>query len=263
MKIVANHMLIENGPFASSPEWKALQKEVHTAIEAAEWPVGSGSFTIRRESGKKRGEGNGVTPVKAKTMEVLCGDRHYGRMGKAAKAASKKAEAAEMKSEKAAALAEQADDDKTRAKAEKARRAAELALELADAAAEQFSQENTGRWISEYPWPIGERVLPGNMDAAYSLPGGGLVAFEWETGNISSSHRSMNKMALGLHTGDLRAGILVVPSRKLYKFLTDRVGNVAELEPYFPLWKATPCENGVLEVVVIEHDAESDDVARC
>ena len=53
-----------------------------------------------------------------------------------------------------------------------------------------------------------------------------------------------------------------VPSRKLYHFLTDRIGNVSELEPYFPLWSKVPCSKGILEIVVIEHDAESWDVPR-
>ena len=91
MKIVHTHTLIETGTFAKSAEWAALREEVHEAIEAAEWPVGSGSFTIRPQSGKKRGEGNGVTPLKTKTMQVLCGDRHFGRMGKLSKEAAKKA----------------------------------------------------------------------------------------------------------------------------------------------------------------------------
>ncbi len=45
-------------------------------------------------------------------------------------------------------------------------------------------------------------------------------------------------------------------------YLTDRIGNFAELEPYLDLWSAVPCENGVLEIVVVEHDAESFDVPR-
>ena len=53
-----------------------------------------------------------------------------------------------------------------------------------------------------------------------------------------------------------------MPSRKLYRFLTDRIGNITELEPYFDLWKSMPCDNGVLEIVVIEHDAESKKVRR-
>ena len=57
-------------------------------------------------------------------------------------------------------------------------------------------------------------------------------------------------------------GVLVVPSRRLYVWLTDRIGNITELEPYFPLWSAIPCDQGILEIIVIEHDAESVDVPR-
>lgn len=116
-------------------------------------------------------------------------------------------------------------------------------------------------WEIESPWPIAHRVKPGNMDAAYNSKSG-LVAVEWETGNISSSHRSMNKMCLGLITDAIVAGILVVPSRALYPYLTDRIGNIAELEPYFPLWKSTPCKEGVLEIIVVEHDDASTDVPK-
>jgi hypothetical protein len=48
----------------------------------------------------------------------------------------------------------------------------------------------------------------------------------------------------------------------MYRYLTDRVGNFAELEPYLDLWKAIPCKRGVLEIVAIEHDATSLDVPR-
>jgi hypothetical protein len=99
------------------------------------------------------------------------------------------------------------------------------------------------------------------MDAAYVFDEG-IVCFEWETGNISSSHRSLNKMCLGLLKGAIKAGMLVVPSRQLYPFLTDRIGNIAELEPYFDLWRSTQCAEGVLDIVVIEHDATSMNVPR-
>jgi hypothetical protein len=85
---------------------------------------------------------------------------------------------------------------------------------------------------------------------------------EWETGNISSSHRALNKMALGLLKEVITAGVLVVPSRLLYPYLTDRIGNFAELVPYLDLWKSIPCKTGVLEIVVIEHDATSIQVPR-
>jgi hypothetical protein len=69
-------------------------------------------------------------------------------------------------------------------------------------------------------------------------------------------------MALGLLKGVLVCGVLVVPSRKLYPYLTDRIGNFAELAPYLDLWKSIPCKSGVLEIVVIEHDATSHSVPR-
>lgn len=129
---------------------------------------------------------------------------------------------------------------------------------IKDAAMEHLAKHG---WTLEHPWPVGEYKKPGKMDAAF-MSSQGLVALEWETGNISSSHRSMNKMCLGLITDTTIAGILIVPSRVLYPFLTDRIGNIAELEPYFPLWSATPCNDGVLEIVVVEHDAESYDVPK-
>jgi hypothetical protein len=90
----------------------------------------------------------------------------------------------------------------------------------------------------------------------------GPVALEWETGNISSSHRSMNKMVMNLSSGLIAAGILVVPSKRFAKYLTDRIGNIDELERYFGFWKSVPCKIGILEIAVIEHDAESLDVPR-
>ena len=72
----------------------------------------------------------------------------------------------------------------------------------------------------------------------------------------------MNKLTMLVSDGVIAAGTLVVPSRKLYVYLTDRIGNYKELEPYLKLWKSVPCKSGVLEIVVIEQDAESLDVPR-
>jgi hypothetical protein len=77
---------------------------------------------------------------------------------------------------------------------------------------------------------------------------------EWETGNISSSHRSLNKIALGLLRGTITGGILVLPTRNIYKYLTDRVGNYEEIQPYFQIWKSLPIKEGVITVIAIEHD---------
>ena len=123
---------------------------------------------------------------------------------------------------------------------------------------EELNQQG---WKREHRVDIAEGFRLGKVDAVLDTSDGP-VALEWETGNISSSHRALNKMALGPLKGTLACGILVVPSRKLYHFLTDRIGNWNELEPYLDLWKSVPCENGILEIAVIEHDAESTSVPR-
>ncbi len=126
---------------------------------------------------------------------------------------------------------------------------------------ELMSELEAKGWKLEEPLDVAILKRPGKLDAVLYTKYGP-VALEWETGNISSSHRALNKMALGLLKGVLACGILIVPSRKLYKYLTDRVGNISELEPYLDLWRAIPCSQGVLEVVVVEHDAESTSVPR-
>lgn len=90
----------------------------------------------------------------------------------------------------------------------------------------------------------------------------GRFAIEWETGNISSSHRAVNKMALGLLQGTLVGGALILPSRSFYRYLTDRIGNYEELQLYFPVWGSLPINDGLLAVIVVEHDAEDESVPR-
>jgi len=116
-------------------------------------------------------------------------------------------------------------------------------------------------WSLETPVDIATVEKPGKMDATCPV-GERLFCLEWETGNISSSHRSINKMTLGLLERILIGGVLIVPSREMYKYLTDRVGNLRELEPYFPLWRSVPVKDGLLVVMAIEHDAVSKAVPR-
>ncbi|MGX4583042.1 hypothetical protein [Paenibacillus chitinolyticus] len=96
-------------------------------------------------------------------------------------------------------------------------------------------------------------ATPGDLDLCKFF-GDRLVAIEWETGNISSSHRALNKMALLLLHGHIHGGVLVVPNRNMGKYLTDRIGNYEELRPYFGLWRSVPIISGHLQIIVIEHD---------
>ena len=158
-----------------------LFEEIDEAIEAVDWPPGSGTFTINPIR-----TGNGVKPIKTACMQRL----------------------------------------------------------------------------SDLGWEMEHRLKivglrPGPIDAVKFLPKGAMIALEWETGNISSSHRAVNKMILGMLRGKLTAGVLVLPSRKMYRYLTDRIGNFQELEPYFPVWKSVRLLQGFMRVIEIEHDAES------
>jgi hypothetical protein len=191
VKIVRVETLVSRGRYAASRDWHTTRDALHRAIRGVSWPPGADKFTIYPESGKKRGKGNGVKPIKDGLMVVL------SRSG----------------------------------------------------------------WKLEQPLDLATLKRPGKLDAVlYSAHGP--VATEWETGNISSSHRALNKMALGLLKGRLAAGVLIVPSRGLYRYLTDRVGNIDELDPYLDLWRSIPFTEGVLEVVVVEQDGESLKVPR-
>jgi len=116
-------------------------------------------------------------------------------------------------------------------------------------------------WDLERAVDIATLRTPGPIDASRTV-GDKLFCVEWETGNISSSHRALNKMSLGMLKGLLIGGALILPTREMYKYLTDRVGNIQELEPYFPLWRSLRVQNGLLAVIAIEHDKVSRNVRR-
>jgi hypothetical protein len=191
MKIIQSERLIDAGPFSKSTDWQKIEGHIFQAIQSIEWPPGTGSFTLRNESGKKRGQGSGVKPIKQACMQML---------------------------------------------------------------------KSLG-WKLETPVDIATVMRPGPMDATYQV-NNRLFCLEWETGNISSSHRAVNKMAQGLMMKILIGGALILPTHEMAQYLTDRVGNFRELSPYFPLWKSLSVQEGLLLVISIEHDAVSDKVAR-
>jgi hypothetical protein len=191
MKIVQIERIIDTGAFSQTEDWKIIEEHIFQAIQSIEWPPGSGSFTLFDESGKKRGQGSGVKPIKQACMQKL---KSFG-------------------------------------------------------------------WQLETRVDIATIRRPGPMDATYQVKDR-LFCVEWETGNISSSHRSVNKMALGIMKKTLIGGALILPTRAMYRYLTDRIGNFPELSPYFPLWNSLNIEEGLLLVIAIEHDAVSSKVSR-
>jgi hypothetical protein len=110
-------------------------------------------------------------------------------------------------------------------------------------------------------WNINERTNLFRLDATKLLKSGKYIGLEWETGNISSSHRAINRLLRGQLENKLDCGVLIVPTREMYKYLTDRIGNLGELEPYFPLWRSMRTK-GALAVITVEHDGVSSDVPR-
>ena len=115
-------------------------------------------------------------------------------------------------------------------------------------------------WQTEALPDLQERVLTsGDLDALYQFVDVDgrtrYVALECETGNISSGHRAINKLVTALKYRAIYAGVLVLPSNALAKYLTDRIGNIGELEPYLPMWADYPIEEGLLRLYVMEQDA--------
>jgi hypothetical protein len=187
MKLAKIEYLVRAGNFSNSHEWKTVLAELEEAIASVVWPPGTPAFILNPSTGRGRGEGNGVKPIKEACMLTL----------------------------------------------------------------------------KELSWNIDERKNPLRLDATKTLHGNRVFGVEWETGNISSSHRAMNRLLRGYHDGLLVGGVLVVPTRKLYQYLTDRIGNFAELEPYFDFWKATIAwKDGVLAIIAVEHDGIDPKVPR-
>jgi len=111
-------------------------------------------------------------------------------------------------------------------------------------------------WIPEYRMSLAKGMNPGPIDALKHTSFGD-IAIEWETGNISSSHRALNKIAVGILQKKLIGGFLVLPNRQFSQYLTDRIGNYEELKPYFPLYQNLRIDSGFMGVFIVEHDYTS------
>ncbi|MBI2813515.1 MAG: restriction endonuclease [Opitutae bacterium] len=116
-------------------------------------------------------------------------------------------------------------------------------------------------WKLEQRPVLAQGLGPGKVDALKPLPDGRQFAAEWETGNISSSHRALNKICMGIIEGHLAGGVLILPDRELYHFLTQRIGNYKELAPYFPVYRHLKALDGLLAVIAVSFDRTDPGVA--
>lgn len=199
MKITEWQTILDIGAYSGTKEFDRVEIDIRDGIMGVVWPEGADSFTIHPQSGKKRGEGNGVKPIKLGFMELM----------------------------------------------------------VSRGWTEEHGRARGG----------GKGVMPGAFDAHLDFgPGSRLKPFvvEWETGNISSTHRAINRIALGILEKRVSGGVVIMPSAALAPYLTDRIGNFPEVQPYVPLWRkweslAFP---SYLALVAIEHDATSAAVPR-
>jgi len=113
-------------------------------------------------------------------------------------------------------------------------------------------------WESERRMSFARGMRPGPVDIVKETKYG-IFAVEWETGNISSSHRALNKIAVGIIQDFIIGGIVILPIRNLARYLTDRIGNYEELSPYFPLYENISIEYGVIGVISLDYDGTSND----
>lgn len=189
--------VVETGGYKQTAAFKRAAADIRAGVSAVVWPPGTDRFVIHPESGKGRGKGNGVVPIKRGFMDEVV--------------------------------------------------------------SRGWKPEVGPRRVK------GKGRVPGAFDAHLTFEDGSLpFVVEWETGNISSSHRAINRIALGVLEGRIGGGVVVLPSARLAPFLTDRIGNFPELVPYIPLWEQWQQLQAVsyLGLVVVEQDGESVDVPR-
>ena len=223
MKWLRTMVLFDKGNVVKEPAWQALHASFVRSIQAIENPVGSGSFTLRERIALPR------APRAQQKFErngvVSIKRRFYDHL----------------------------------TEVEKWQPEAGL----------DFGVGLSDLMVPMTLYPSGEKHQEplatsfGPFDFATTVHGGIKTVIEWETGNISSSHRSINKLCVCLNAGIVQAGVVIVPSRPLYKHLTDRIGNIDELSGYLSLWQSmeTKVKRGLLAIAVVEHDHLTTDAA--
>ena len=235
MKFVRTVVIFDQGELIEGPQWGAMHDAVTRAIDAIVNPLGNDKFVIRRRTPKLDKNGkrtsqwyrNGVVPIRNQFLRRL---RELG-----------------WQSERPTGLGRNSS-----------------LLKSAEEKAEVRLVEFPGKRIftpQDKDWAEVFNETVGHFDFYSELEGGIRCVVEWETGNISSSHRSMNKLCLVMMAQLIDIAVLVVPSVDLYRHLTDRTGNWKELSPYLAFWNrfGAQLQRGLLAITVVEHDELTDD----
>lgn len=227
MKVIRTLVVLDRGKMIDSAEWEKIHLAYTDAIRAMVYPPGSKIFTIRKKSRKLNKAGD--SKIRWNRNGVTPIKKQFLRRIKDR----------EWQLEDPLNISALMETYKAPREAE-----------------ELFLEYPSKKAITE---PL--HNLVGDFDCSFKVGDKWRAVIEWETGNISSSHRSMNKLCLALMSSQIDVGILIVPSRALYPHLTDRIGNWMELSPYLHFWKKAGAfvKKGLLAVTVVEHDTLSDD----
>lgn len=235
MKFVRTVVVFDRGNLIESGEWKTMHDAMTSALTKVVHPPGNDRFVIRKRARKLDARGkttsqwmrNGVVPIR---------EQFFGHLTDAG-----------WQSESAVELVRHTEN-------------LESAIERARVTMKEYPSMREFH-LDDEDWESLFHQKVGDFDFFTELDGKTRCVIEWETGNISSSHRSMNKLCLVMMAGLIDIGVVVLPSRELYAHLTDRIGNWMELTPYLPLWHhlGQSVQRGLLAVTVVEHDELTDD----
>jgi len=236
VKLNNTFILFDAGGISKSSEWKKAHEAIEHAVSGISWPVGSTrGLVIPQIMTIKKGET--YTDIKGKTQIWKDSKPLTLRNGVPTLKMlfRQNLESAGWKSEEPLSLKPYF---------------------------EKIRSDKTLAQVFRYPESLAEAIQDplhegvGDFDFWLRSSEGFRTVIEWETGNISSSHRSLNKICLAFLGGLLDAAVVIVPSNKCNVHLTDRVGNIRELQPYFYFWSAfgRSLSKGLLAIMEVEQD---------
>jgi hypothetical protein len=255
MKVLESRFVLNPKKIQNKEFWGQCLAEIQASARIIRWPKGNkNGFVIFPESGKKRGKGNGVKPIKEAFLEALNEsgwrtlDRANPERFDAVKFLSQPHKLDNQPLSKLGLPKKQSDvltaagietigDLVSRTKYELSKIKGFGKKSLVSLTA-VLKEENL-LLIDEFPY----------------------VGVEWETGNVSSGHRSVNRILRGeMRTPRCMGGVVVAPTKNLAQYLTDRVSNYEELLHYAPVWNRMTNEWGIPVVLLpIEQDETSND----